>query len=258
MHFLHMAWLEFKGHKAAFNLEEYILLETLYPFLTLVFYCVMAGYAYGVSDLTEWVIGNAFLLCTNICVFSLGNSFVGERYSGRIRSVMVGETSKIEIVLQKGFFPGLVSFITTLTGFICGFWCFNISLRGIHWEMLLLVFGVAIFSATGFGMFLSALGLISDQMHMILNIINYILLIFSGANFPISQLPYVMQGVSKVMPLTRSISAARGVISGIKWDVLQKLIVMEAVVGVIYILLAVFMMKGAEKIAIKKGTLDLF
>ena len=101
MHFLHMAWLNFKGQRAAFNLEEFLLLETAYPFLTLMFHCVMAGYAFDTANLTDWVIGNAFLLCTNICVFSLGSSFRAERAYGRIRSIMVGRTSKIEIVLQK-------------------------------------------------------------------------------------------------------------------------------------------------------------
>jgi len=104
MHFLHMSWLNFKGQRAAFHFEEFILLDTAYPFLTLVFYCVMAGFAYGTADVTDWVIGNAFMLCTNTCLFSLGTCFVGERYYGRIRSIIVGKISKFEIVLQKGFF----------------------------------------------------------------------------------------------------------------------------------------------------------
>ena len=61
MQFLRMSWLNFKGQRAAFNIEEFILLETLYPFFTLVFYCVMAGYAYQTTNLTDWVLGNAFL-----------------------------------------------------------------------------------------------------------------------------------------------------------------------------------------------------
>ena len=32
MHFLHMAWLNFKGQRAAFNLEEFLLLEMRFCF----------------------------------------------------------------------------------------------------------------------------------------------------------------------------------------------------------------------------------
>ena len=62
MHFMHMAWLNFKGQRAAFNLEEFLLLETAYPFFTLIFYCVLASYAYGTTNIIDWVIGNSFLL----------------------------------------------------------------------------------------------------------------------------------------------------------------------------------------------------
>lgn len=258
MHFLHMSWLNFKGQRAAFNLEEFLLLDTMYPFLTLVFYCVMAGYAYGTTNLTDWVIGNAFLLCTNICVFSLGSSFRAERAYGRIRSIMVGKTSKLEIVLQKGFFSGLVSLATTFVGFALGCLVFGISWTGIPWGRLLLVFVVAMFAAMGFGMLLSVVGLLSDQMHLILNLMQYVLLIFTGSNFPVEQLPKVLQMVSCILPLTRSIAAAKGIVSGMEWTMILELLGGEILVGIAYILLAASLVKWAEREAIKRGTLELF
>lgn len=258
MHFLHMAWLNFKGQRAAFNLEEFLLLETAYPFMTLMFHCVMAGYAYDTTNLTDWVIGNAFLLCTNICVFSLGSSFRAERAYGRIRSIMVGKTSKIEIVLQKGFFSGLVSLGTTFVGFAAGCFVFGISWGGIPWGRMLLCFVIAMFAAMGFGLLLSVFGLLSHQMHLILNLMEYVLLIFSGSNFPIEQLPEVVQVVSYALPLTRSIAAARGIVSGLEWSTVLGLLGGEIVVGIAYVILAAGLVKFAEREAIRKGTLELF
>lgn len=258
MHFLHMAWLNFKGQRAAFNLEEFLLLETAYPFITLMFHCVLAGYAYGTTDLTDWVIGNAFLLCTNICVFSLGSSFRAERAYGRIRSIMVGKTSKIEIVLQKGFFSGLVSMVTTFVGFAAGCLVFGISIQDISWGAMLLCFMVAMFSAMGFGLVLSVFGLMSHQMHLILNLMEYVLLIFTGSNFPVSQLPEAIQVVSYALPLTRSIQAARGVACGMGWSEILSLLGGEIIVGIVYVLLAAGLVKYAERVAIKDGTLELF
>lgn len=258
MHFLHMAWLNFKGQRAAFNLEEFLLLETGYPFLTLMFHCVLAGYAYGTTDLTDWVIGNAFLLCTNICVFSLGSSFRAERAYGRIRSIMVGKTSKLEVVLQKGFFSGLVSLCTTFIGFAAGCVVFDIPLKDISWGTMILCFAVAMFAAMGFGLVLSVFGLMSHQMHLILNLMEYVLLIFTGSNFPITQLPDSLQMVSYALPLTRSIQAARGVASGMGWNELLPLLGSEVLVGMAYVLVATGLVKYAERVAIKEGTLELF
>lgn len=258
MHFLHMAWLNFKGQRAAFNLEEFLLLETAYPFLTLMFHCVLASFAYDTTNLTDWVIGNAFLLCTNICVFSLGSSFRAERAYGRIRSIMAGKTSKIEIVLQKGFFSGLVSLGTTFAGFAVGCLVFGISWRGVPWAALLLCFVVAMFAAMGFGLVLSVFGLLSHQMHFILNLMEYVLLIFTGSNFPVEQLPKILQLISYALPLTRSIAAARGVVNGMEWDLVLELLGGEIIVGIAYILFAAALVKWAEREAIKKGTLELF
>lgn len=258
MHFLHMSWLNFKGQRAAFNLEEFLLLETAYPFLTLMFHCVLASFAYETTNLTDWVIGNAFLLCTNICVFSLGSSFRAERAFGRIRSIMVGKTSKIEIVLQKGFFAGLVSVGTTFVGFAAGCFVFGISWRGVPWTALLLCFVVAMFAAMGFGLVLSVFGLLSHQMHLILNLMEYVLLIFTGSNFPVEQLPKIFQLVSYALPLTRSIVAARGVVNGMEWSQVLELLGGEIILGFTYILFAAALVKWAEREAIKRGTLELF
>ena len=258
MHFLHMAWLNFKGQRAAFNLEEFLLLETAYPFITLMFHCVLAGYAFQTTNLTDWVIGNAFLLCTNICVFSLGSSFRAERAFGRIRSIMTSSTSKIEIVLQKGFFSGLVSIGTTFAGFALGCVVFHVSISGVHWGGILLCFVTAMFAAMGFGLVLSVFGLMSHQMHLILNLMEYVLLIFTGSNFPVSQLPEVFQVISYILPLTRSIAAARGIVSGMEFSQITLLLTGEIAVGIFYIIFAAVLVKCAEKTAIKNGTLELF
>lgn len=258
LHFFYMSWLDFKGQRAAFNLEEFLLLETCYPFLTLVFYCVMDKYVYGTKNIIEWIIGNAFLLCTSSCIFSLGNSFVGERYFGRIRSIMVGNLSKIFIVLQKGFFSGVTALITITIGFALGCIVFDIALKGIPWVMILFVFIIAMFAVMGFGIFLSILGLISDQMHFVLNLVQYILLIFTGSNFSIKQLPEILQIISYALPLTRSIIAVRGIMMGVDGTIIWKLILGEIVVGIGYILGGIIIVNKVEKIAIKKGTLEMF
>lgn len=258
MDFLKMAWISFKGQRAAFRLDEFLLLETGYPFLTLVFHCVLAAYAYGTGNIIDWIVGNAFLLCTHLCVFSLGNSFTGERYFGRIRSIITGKKSKIRIILEKGFFPGICSVITTFTGFLAGCLCFQILLDGLPFMKLLLVFLISMFAAMGFGCFLSIFGLISNQMHFLLNTVEYVLLIFTGSNFPVSRLPEPVRIVSNLLPFTRGIEAARQIMSGESMRSVAFLLAGELAVGAVYLLAAAVLIQFAEKAAIRQGTFDLF
>lgn len=256
--FFRQAWLDFKGQRAAFNLEEFVLLQILYPFITMIFYCLMAGYTFHTQDLTRWVVGNSFLLCTNTCVFSLGTCFMGERYHGRIRSIITAPISKLEVVLEKGFFPCLVSVITTFVGFGAGSLVFQVSWDRINIALFLLLLFIAMLAAASFGMFLATLGLISDQMHMILNLVSYLLILFCGANFPVSQLPIVGQIISKLLPLTRSIEAAARLMEGASLGSLLPLIAEEFIVCVAYVMLAFLTVKYAERTAIRKGSLELF
>lgn len=257
--FLKQSWLDFKGQRAAFSLEEFALMETMYPFVTMVFYCLVAGYAFRTTNLSRWIVGNAFLLCTNTCVFSLGSCFMGERYYGRIRSIITAPISKLEVILEKGFFPCMICIITTFVGFGVGSIVFHVNWSGVNIGLFLVILLIGMASAVGFGLFLATLGLISDQMHLILNLVANLLVIFCGANFPISQLPAAGQLISKLLPLTRSIEASQLLLEGkIAFEQVLSLLLGELGVGAVYVILAFCVVKSAERVAIRKGTLELF
>lgn len=258
MQFVKMAWLDFKGNRSVYNFEELVTLEILYPFVTLIFYCITAGYAHQNSNIITWVVGNAFLLCTNICIFHLGIGFIGERYTGRICSIITGNLSKIIIILQKGFFSIFLSIFTTFFGFFMGCMVFGIDMKPLPWGSIVITFSAGMFSAVGFGLFISVFGLISDQMYMILNLTQCLLLILSGANFPVSQLPYIVQKLSYVLPLTRGISATQTMLTQASAKLPVHLVLGELLVGGIYFVLAALFIKRIERSAIKRGGIELF
>lgn len=256
--FLHMSYLDFKGHLGPFHLEEFLTLNALYPFLTLAFYCLLAGYAFQTTDLSQWVVGNSYLLCTNICIFSLGQCFTGERYYGRIRSIVCAPMSKLLFMVQKGFFSCLVCMGTTFAGFLAGGIVFHIPFDQINWGVYLIDLFVAMMSACAFGIFIGTFGLITDQMHFILNTMSFVLIIFTGANFPVSQLPFAGRLLSRIIPLTRSIQAGTMIFGVCDRKRLSRLLGGEVLVAAIYLLLASAMVCFAEQKARNKGTLDLF
>lgn len=67
--YFEQALLYHKGRSAAFKAEEFALIQLGNPLITLTFYCLIAAYSFQTTNLTSWVIGNAFLLCTNACIF---------------------------------------------------------------------------------------------------------------------------------------------------------------------------------------------
>ncbi len=255
--FFAQAWLYHKGRAAAFKLAEFLCFDAGYPIVTLIFYCLLASYSFQTTDLTYWVIGNAFLMCTNTCVFGLGGIFNGERYYGRLRSIIASPCNKLALILANGVFPTLFATIAVIGGFLIGALIFKVDFSGVNLGFVAITIVCAMLAATGLGLLLAVFGLISDSMHLILNVMSYVLMIFTGAEFPISQLPLIGQWISKILPLTRSIQAMN-VLFGTGEGEFLPLILGEVVTAACYFLAAWATLRGAERACRKNGTFDLF
>ena len=92
----------------------------------MIFYCLLAAYGFQTMDLTHWVISNSFLLCTNACIFNLGTIFLGERYNGRLRSIVVAPCSTLSLVLASSVGPILTASVTVAFNMILGSLLFGV------------------------------------------------------------------------------------------------------------------------------------
>lgn len=255
--FLSQAWLYHKARTAAFDWREFLFFDTGYPIITLVFYCLLASYSFRTTDLTRWVVGNAFLMCVNTCIFGLGGLFRSERYSGRLRSIIAAPCNLFSVVLSYGFVPSILAMGSVMLGFGVGAVVFGIDFSGVNIGLALLTIFCAMICASCFGLLLSVFGLISDGMHLILNMMNYILMIFTGAEFPVTQLPAAGRVLSRLLPLTRSIEAMNQLFSEESAGV-APLLLGELAMAAIYAAAAVSVLKYADSACRKAGKFDLF
>ena len=107
-----------------------------------------------------------------------------------------------------------------------------------------------------FGYIFSCFILITSETNLILNLVSRLLLIFTGANFPVSKLPYIFQWFSKILPLTRSIQIAQGLIEGNSLSEYNKLIYEELTLGFSFILVAYILLKYMERQSRTSGKLE--
>ena len=255
--FFEQAVLYHKGRSAAFRAEEFVLMQMGYPLLTLIFYCLIASYSFQTSDLTSWVIGNAFLLCTHTCVFQLGIAFDSDRYFGRLRSIIAAPCAKLPLILANGVFPALFAACASVVGLLVGALVFRVDFSGVNLGLAALCILCAMLAASCLGLFLAVFGLVSDSMHLVLNVVSYLLMIFTGAEFPVSQLPLAGRILAQLMPLTKAIAAMKLLFEAERggfWLLLAE----ELATGAVYALLAWGIFHFAERVARKSGRFDLF
>lgn len=256
--FFSQAWLTFKSSNSTFSFETFLVFQILAPLFGLISTCVIAGYSFNTDNLTWWVVGSSFVSCASGIIFTLGGTFMSERYMGTLKAIIVSPSKKIGIIFQKSFYPilfsiGLLAFQMTVGSLI-----FRVNFSAVNFGLLAIAILAAIVAAVGFAMFLSVFTLMSDSMHMILNTVYTIVVVFCGASFPTTQLPQGVQIFSYFLPLTRTIQAANMLFTGFDGASFLWLVLGELGIAAIYFTLGVVLVKIIEKLAIKRASFDAF
>jgi len=83
-------------------------------------------------------------------------------------------------------------------------------------------------------------------------------MIFCGANFPVAQLPVIGQVFSQMLPLTRGIRAANMLFEGFETGAFIRLMAGELLIGAAFFVASFWVIKFAERAAIKKASLEMF
>lgn len=256
--FFSQALLYGKAMTGPFDFVEFIFYKAGYSLLSLCFYCIVASFASGTADLTRWVVGNAFTLCIAECIFSLGGTFSSERYFGRLRSIIVSPTNKLAVVVQNATFTIVTAFSSVAGGFIAGSLIFGVDFNRLNIPFFVLSILTAIISTAGLGLFISVFALLTDSIHLVLNTVASLLIIFSEANFPVAQLPLVCRYIAHIFPLYRSVRAANMCFGNVAANDFLALLAGELLLGVVYYISAFAMLRVMERIAIRKATLEMF
>jgi ABC-2 type transport system permease protein len=90
------------------------------------------------------------------------------------------------------------------------------------------------------------------------NFVYFLLLIFSGANVQLSQMPAWVQAISYWLPLTRGIAAARLLVVGASLSEVSWLLLGELGIGLLYGVLGYVLFSAFEVVAKRRGTLEVF
>jgi ABC-2 type transport system permease protein len=162
-----------------------------------------------------------------------------EKEIGTMDGMMVAPINRLSIILGKtlgqtvrGLFQGLIILVLAVG-------LFGVVIQG----SLLLVFGLlllGVFSFVGLGIVITSFAKDQQTATMLMMTLMFPMMFLSGVFFPIQQMPWYMQDLSKFLPLTYASSALRKVMvlgAGIP-DITTELIIL-IVFGVVMTAIAV-------------------
>lgn len=256
--FFEAAFLSFKASYGYLSPENYILVKLINPVFQMIFFCMIAQHYYESANLALFIVGNSLILCDSNCIFGLGNTFLTDRYTGTLKNIIASPGNKMVIFIQRAVNHVLDSLTTVVLSLIAGSLIFQVNLLQMNLLLFAVTLLIAMFAACCFGLFVGSMGLVTNEIHILLNVMSMSFLALTGANFPVESLPVLLRGLSRCLPLTRSIQASEILLSGGGFQEVGTLLAGEMGIGIVYIGVGYCSIRLFERIAVKKGSLDIF
>jgi ABC-2 type transport system permease protein len=191
-------------------------------------------------------------------IFGVTMSVGGERNAGTLAYLFGTPANRLVTFFGRAFMHVLDGMLGVVIAFGWGVLLLGLSLADTNISALALTILITTFSTCALGLLLGCLALITVEVMFINNFVYFLLLIFSGANVPIAQLPVWMQAVSYALPLTRGIQAARMLVGGSSLADIAPLLWSELGIGLMYGVVGYFLFAWFEIQAKRRGTLEVF
>ncbi|MGD6874227.1 ABC transporter permease [Sutcliffiella horikoshii] len=256
--FFRQSILSYKALFGFYDPKIYFLVKVVNPIMQLIFFVMIAKYIHGSNDITPWVLGNAFILSMYNALFGVGAVMISERSFGTLSLVVVAPANKFLIFTGRAFIHILDACTTVIIGLVTSYLIFDVDFSNTDFKFLALCILITMISAMGIGLFIGSIGLITRDINLILNTSFFVLMIFTGAQFPLGNLPDILQSIPYFLPLTRGIEASRLVVGGDTSINVIYLLGVELLIGLIYTLIGYYALIVFENISRKKASLDIY
>ena len=169
------------------------------------------GVVPGASNYFDFIAPGIMAMVVMMSVMTgLPGAISQEKEVGTMDGMMVAPINRLSVVLGKALSQTVRGLIQGVIILVLAILLFGVTIHG----NILLVFGLlllGVFSFVGLGIVLTSFAKDQQTATMLMTTIMFPMMFLSGVFFPIQQMPWYMQDVSKVLPLTYASDALRKV-----------------------------------------------
>jgi ABC-2 type transport system permease protein len=225
------------------------------PIFQILFFAYVGRYA-GVQSDEFFVIGNAVQASALAGVFGMAMTIGGERWFQTLSALLATPANRVAIFLGRAVPLIANGMLVSAFGFAVGWALLDFELAGSEIPGIAFVVLVTSFSCTALGLLTGSIGLRARDVFFLANLVALLLLLFCGVNVPLDSLPSWMETVSRGLPLTHGIEAARAIADGVPFSDVSDLVATEAAIGLVYALVAYVLFRFFEVEGRRRATLE--
>lgn len=244
---------------AMFTVKTYLIAWAPRIVAQVAFYVLFAGFAGGPDFVKFALIGNAVQLMNQTATGWVTASVTWEQRLGTLPLLISSPSSPLLVLSGRNFGMGVHGYLTGLLGVLLVAPLLGLQITVLQGALVALLLLLITFSCYGFGLFLGGMALQNRAYRSVIaNTVTMIMLSIAGVNFPVSSLPAWIQPISYSLPMTHGLMAIRGVLDGATPAYIWQQVGLEALIGSIFLLLALLVFNRLLNRGRKLGTLELY
>ena len=141
----------------------------------------------------------------------MGRAIAGERQDGSLTRVFLTPTSNTTIIAGTVLFYSIFETVRSCIIVAVSVLVFGVLVKGSLLDILVVI-AIYAAGATGMGMVLSVMAKTQEQYMALAMLVSLPSMFLAGVFIPIETMPKVLQGLTKVLPITYASDALRGII----------------------------------------------
>lgn len=214
----------------------------------------------GTGDVVAFIFtGYIMMGFIGTAVWAMGFSIRRERWFGTLEAIYVTPTSRLVQVLGMALHSTVHQIAGTIIQFIVIYLTFGLALKIEGILPALGIFALMMLALYGFGIVISALGLLLKEGWVVSDILYSTMMILSPVAYPLIVLPKLAQQASALFPTAPALIGMRSfLIENYQAEAFGNIFLHLLVLGVAWILFGVLMFHLTDKYVRKRGMLKKF
>ncbi len=235
----------------------YIPVMLVYPLFQILFFAYL-GRGVSLESDSFFLIGNAVSVTAVACLFGMGQVIGNERWFQTLPALMSSPASRPALFLGRSLPTMLNAIFVSAFSLAVGALMLDVEIPTSAIPGLALAILATSFSCTGLGLCFGAFGLRGRNVFVFANLVDGLILVVCGVNVPIEELPTWVQTISRGLPLTHGIEAARDAVAGADLATIGHLLLVEAAIGVVYLIAGIVLLHVFELESRRTASLETF
>ncbi len=254
--FLSSAIFSFRAQFDWLNPPMWLTMKFVLSLSQMAFFVFVGLFIAGPDAIPFIAIGNALQTISWNTIFSVVNITGHDKWDGTLPLLLATPASRLPLFIGRAMIHILDGILSVAISFCFAAFLFGVNFGQTNVLALSVTVLMTAFTMAGFGLLIGGLCFHFRNPMVFANIFTYVLLIFCGVNFPVQDLPQIVQPVSYLFPLTYGVTAARNAIAGSTLFDVSAILGQQLVVGLAALIVGYFFFQMFERTARKTGKLE--